>query len=285
MQNHEETIVGEPVQVEPTEIVYQQDKAQIDMQISTAKAYPRNITRATDDAKAIVTLDNEIAASCTYSLPRGGKQITGPSVHLAKIIAQNWGNLRIEAKVVDIGFKQITSQAVAFDLEKNIAIKVEVKRSIVDKYGKRFKDDMITVTGNAANAIALRNAVFAVIPKGVVDTIWKASQKKVLGDLSNEEKLNTSRHNALKEFKDNYSVSEQEILTLLGKPSIANIDKDDLMTLFGIKQSLIDGDTTVDEVFNRKKDVDENGKSKEDKVTEAVKNGLNKAKVSSAQSK
>lgn len=279
-QSTPDTQVSEPEIVEAN-IIYEQDKAQIDTQIATAKQYPRNITKAIDDSKAVVTLDNEIAASCTYSLPRGGKQITGPSVHLAKIIAQNWGNMRIEAKVVDIGFKQITSQAVAFDLEKNLAIKVEVKRSIVNKYGKRFSDDMITVTGNAANAIALRNAVFAVVPKGVVENVWKASQRKVLGDLSDEDKMNASRKNALKEFKDNYGATEEEVLELIGKPSVNNIDRDDLMTLFGVKQSLIDGDTTVNEVFNRntsKKDKD--GKTKEEKTVDAVKKGMSKVKSS-----
>src|SRR5687768_13694267 len=87
-------------------IIYQQDKAAIDMQISTAKAYPRNIKRSTENAIAIVTIDAETAKTCTYSVPRGGKPITGPSVHLAKILAQVWGNLRIEAKVVSIDNKQ-----------------------------------------------------------------------------------------------------------------------------------------------------------------------------------
>ncbi len=80
------------VQVAP-DTVYQQDKASIDIQISTAKAFPRNIKRATDNAIAIATLDVDTAKTCTYSVPRGGKAITGPSVHLAKILAQQWGNL------------------------------------------------------------------------------------------------------------------------------------------------------------------------------------------------
>lgn len=35
---------------------------------------------------------------------------------------------------------------------------------------------MITVTGNAANSIAYRNAVFAVIPKAITDRIYYAAQ-------------------------------------------------------------------------------------------------------------
>jgi len=130
--------------------IFQADKALIDQQIATAHAFPRNIKRATDNSVAIVTMDKETAETCTYSVPRGGKAITGPSVYLAKIIAQQWGNMRVEAKVTSVDSKQVTSHAVCWDLESNLAIKVEVKRSVVGKNG-RFNEDMINVTGNAAN--------------------------------------------------------------------------------------------------------------------------------------
>lgn len=282
MQNDEMTQATEPVQVEPTEVLYQQDKAVIDTQIATAKHFPRDINRAVDDATAVVTLDEETAAMCTYSLPRGGKQITGPSVHLAKILAQSWGNLRIEAKVIDVGFKTVTSQAIAYDLQNNLAIKVEVKRSIVDKYGKRYKDDMITVTGNAANAIALRNAVFAVIPRGVLEKVWRASKNKVLGNLSTDEKLAANRVKVLKEFADSFGATEAEVLAVVGKPAVNNITRDDMITLLGLRQSLIDGDTTPETAFNRKKDTDANGKTKEDRVVDSVKSGMAKGKMSAA---
>src|SRR3972149_11533333 len=107
MENTEEQL-----EVVSSDVIYQQDKAAIDMQISTAKAYPRNITKATNNAIAIVSMDVETAKTCTYSVPRGGKAITGPSVHLAKILAQVWGNLRVDAKVVGIDKTQVTSEAV-----------------------------------------------------------------------------------------------------------------------------------------------------------------------------
>ena len=68
------------------------DKANVDAQVSTAKRYPRNISRAVDNSIALATLDNETAQSMGYALPRGGKPITGPSVHLAKLVVSNWGN-------------------------------------------------------------------------------------------------------------------------------------------------------------------------------------------------
>lgn len=230
------------------DVVYQQDKAQIDIQVATAKQYPRNIMRAVDNSIAIVTMDPQTAATCNYSLPRGGKTLSGPSVHLATILAQNWGNLRVESKVVDISDKQITSQAVCFDLENNLAIKVEVKRSISTRSG-RMNDDMITVTGNAANSIAFRNAVLKVIPKGVVDKVYNAAKNTITGDISDEQKFKNKRKQVFDKLKDEYGVSEKEVLETIGKAAVSNITREDLVTIIGIGQSLKDGDTTVEQAF------------------------------------
>lgn len=262
MEN-EELITVETVS---PEIVYQQDKAQIDVQISTAKAYPRNLKRSVDNAIAVVSMDSQTAATCTYSLPRGGKSISGPSVHLAKILAQVWGNLRVEAKVVAVDSTTITSQAVCFDLENNLAIKVEVKRSIMTRSG-RMNDDMITVTGNAANAISLRNAVLSVIPKAVVDKVYNAAKTTITGDLSSEQKLLKKRKEVFDALKDNLGVSEKEVLESIGKASIANITQEDLVTIIGIGQAIKDGDTTVDLAFrNSGKNNTHDGNAKKEEL-------------------
>lgn len=247
------------------ELIYQQDKAQIDTQIATAKAFPRDLKKSVEDSIFTATLDVETASSCSYALPRGGKTINGPSVHLALILAQNWGNLRIEAKISSIDNKSITSQAVCFDLEKNIAIKVEVKRSIMTKTG-RMNDDMITVTGNAANSISLRNAILKVIPKAVVDKVAKSAKQLITGDISDETKLIKKRNSVLEGFKNSYGVTEQEVLDILGKPSTANITGEDLVTLIGYAQSIKDGDSTANLIFRAKK---VNEAKKEEKVDSA----------------
>lgn len=239
-------------QMSGNDIVYLQEKGNIDVQISTAKQYPRNVRRSVDNSIAIVTMDTETASTCSYSLPRGGKTITGASVHLAKILAQNWGNLRVEAKVVNIDAKHITSQAVAFDLENNLAIKVEVKRSITDKYGKRYSDDMITMTGNAGNSIAMRNAILSVIPKAVVDKVYNEAKKTITGDISDNSKLIAKRKQVLDAFRDGYGVTEAEVLKVIGKATIEHIDSDNLVTLIGIGQAIKDGDTTIEETFRKK---------------------------------
>lgn len=253
-------------QVEDTQVIYQQDRATIDTMVATAKAYPRNIKRSTENAIAIVSMDKETASTCTYALPRGGKPITGPSVHLAKILAQTWGNMRVEAKVISIEDKHVTSQSIAFDLENNLAVKVEVKRSIMTKTG-RMNDDMITVTGNAANAIALRNAVLSVVPRSIVDKVYKAAMGTITGDISDSDKLIKQRKKVIDALKDAYNVTEAEILSAIGKASIDHIGSDEIVVLIGIGQSIKDGDTTIDLAFRSKKEtpnVDKSSKEKEE---------------------
>lgn len=225
------------------------EKANVDVQVSTAKQFPRNVTRAIQNSIVMATIDPETAQMMRYALPRGGKPITGPSVHLAKLIVSNWGNIRAEAKVVQITDSQVVSRGTCWDLENNVATAIEVRRNIKGKGGQRFSDDMITVVGNAANSIAFRNAVFSVIPKAVTDKVYRAAQECITGDLSDEAKLLQKRTNCLKFFNDEYGITEEEVIKLCGKQTVNQIKAEEIALMLGIYQSLKDGDTTVEEVM------------------------------------
>ena len=225
------------------------EKANVDVQVSTAKQFPRNVTRAIQNSIVMATIDPDTAQMMRYALPRGGKPITGPSVHLAKLIVSNWGNIRAEAKVVQITDSQVVSRGTCWDLENNVATAIEVRRNIKGKGGQRFSDDMITVVGNAANSIAFRNAVFSVIPKAVTDKVYKAAQECITGDLSDEAKLLQKRTNCLKFFNDEYGITEEEVIKLCGKQTVNQIKAEEIALMLGIYQSLKDGDTTVEEVM------------------------------------
>lgn len=225
------------------------EKANVDVQVLTAKQFPRNVTRAIQNSIVMATIDPDTAQMMRYALPRGGKPITGPSVHLAKLIVSNWGNVRAEAKVVQITDSQVVSRGTCWDLENNVATAIEVRRNIKSKNGQRFSDDMITVVGNAANSIAFRNAVFSVIPKAVTDKVYKAAQECITGDLSDEARLLQKRTNCLKFFNDEYGITEEEVIKLCGKQTVNQIKADEIALMLGIYQSLKDGDTTVEEVM------------------------------------
>ena len=240
------------IQTGDTQSIIQLDsieKANVDTQVSTAKQYPRDITRALNNSIVMATIDQQTAQTMGYALPRGGKPITGPSVHLAKLIVSNWGNIRAEAKVVQITESQVVSRGTCWDLENNVATAFEVRRSIKGKNGQRFTDDMITVVGNAANAIAYRNAVFSVIPKAITDKVYQAAQHCITGDLSDDAKLLQRRTQCLKFFNDEYGISEAEVVKLCGKQTVNQIRGEEIALLIGIYQSLKDGDTTVEEIM------------------------------------
>lgn len=263
----------EVLQVNQDQSIIQVDaveRANVDSQVATAKQYPRDLMRSVNNSIAMATMDYNTAQSCGYALPRGGKPITGPSVHLAKLIVSNYGNIRAEAKVVQITDKQVISRGTCWDLENNVATAFEVRRSIVGKGGKRFSDDMITVTGNAANSIAYRNAVFSVIPKAITDKVYQAAQRFITGDLSDEEKIISRRKKCIDFFKDEYGITEEEVVMLCGKQTVNQIKADQIALLLGITQSLKDGDTTVEELMKPYRS-EENKKTILAKATEAAK--------------
>ena len=245
------------------------ERANVDSQVATAKQYPRDLTRCINNSIVMATMDYETAQSCGYALPRGGKPITGPSVHLAKLLVSNYGNIRAEAKISKITDKRVISRGTCWDLENNVATAFEVGRSIVGKNGKRFSDDMITVTGNAASSIAYRNAVFSVIPKAITSKVYQAAQHFITGDLSDEEKLVARRKKCIDFFKDEYGITEQEVVMLCGKQTINQIKAEQIALLLGITQSLKDGDTTVDELMKPYRS-EENKKTILAKATEAA---------------
>lgn len=221
------------------------NKSEIDQQITTAKKYPRSISKFIDEATQMVTLNESIAQQCIYALPRDGKTIEGASARFGEIVASAWGNCRAGARVVNEGNDFITAQGVFHDLERNVAITYEVQRRIVDKYGKRFKPDMIGVTANAACSIALRNSILKGIPKAFWEPLYHKARKVVAGDIKT---LANKRADAMSQFAI-FGITEPQILAKLERSGIEDITIDDLVTLFGLLTAIKDGDTSPEQAF------------------------------------
>jgi len=241
----------EKLTIQLPDAIAEAEKASYDIQIATAKRYPRNVKKAINNMIAIVTMDKETAETCGFSKPTAGKMLTGPSVHLAKILAQNWGNIRVESKVTKITTTHIYAEAICFDLESNVAIKTEASRKIIKKDGKRYSEDVINTNGLAIAAIAKRNAIFDVIPKSIVNKVYQESLNMITGDLSDETKLIAKRKKVIDGFKDTYSVSLDEILKKLGLNSENQIKQEEIKQLIGLAQTLKDNEMSVDEMFDR----------------------------------
>ena len=241
---------NEIIQVEQAEIMQAINRAEIDQQVATAKQYPRHLPAVLNQIQTYATMDVDTASECFYVLHRNGangsaQTIEGLSVRMAEIIAGAWGNLRVATRIIGNDGKTITAQAVCHDLETNVAISTEVKRSILTSKGYTFSQDMQVVTGNAAAAIAFRNAVLKVIPKAVTKRVIEEVKKVAMGQALDLEQ----QRQVLIQYFAKLNVSEQMILDLLQITKREEIDKERVFTLKGIYNAIKEGDTTVQEAF------------------------------------
>lgn len=221
------------------------NKSEVEAQLDAAHKYKRSINRFRQEALSMATVSEEVAQSCIYSLPRGGKPITGPSVRLAEICASAWGNIHVGARPVEVGDTEVTSQGVAWDLERNFRVTVESKRRITSRDGKRFNEDMIIMTQNAANSIALRNAIFRVIPRAYVDQIYAKVREVAVGNAST---LAGKRATVLERLAK-MGADQARVLGALGKAGIDDIGLEELETLIGYGTAIKEGAKTVDQLF------------------------------------
>jgi len=220
-------------------------KSEVEAQLDAAHKYPRSIRRFLDDALTLATQTQEIAESCMFALPRDGKLIAGPSVRLAEICASAYGNLHYGGRVVDEDDKFITAQGGAWDLQKNTRVTIETRRRITNKHGKRYSDDMVAMTGNAAASIALRNAIFRVIPRALVDQVYAKVKLVAVGDA----KTLVARRAEILARLAKIGVPTDRVLAKLEVKGVEDIGLDGLEILIGLGVSIKDGNTTIDEVF------------------------------------
>lgn len=228
------------------------NRSEIDIQIATAKQYPRDLKKVLGNVRAYATIDEETAEDCFYALKRGKGSdenlIEGISVRLAEIFASCWGNLRVQTRITANDGKTITAQGVCHDLESNLAVCVEVKRRITDRQGRTFSDDMQVVTGNAASAIAFRNAVLKVIPKAVTKKVVNEIKLVALGQAGDVE----SKRAATIKWFNQRGVTTEQILNYIEADCVENIDAEKLLTLRSTATAIKEGTTTVQETFGAK---------------------------------
>lgn len=224
---------------------------EVDRQVATAKAYPRNVTQSLERARDMACITPEVAASCYYHLRRKGKGgnptiIEGPSIRVAEIIMSTWGNVRAQATVIEEAERHITARGTAWDMETNVAAQVDVRRNIWGKRG-RYSQDMIAVTAQAATSIALRNALLRVVPRVYVDQLVTEAKKVAAGDAKS---LASRWQDCARTFLG-MGVTDEELYTYLGISGAEQVTTSHLGHLGGLYTALRDGETTIEEEFRQ----------------------------------
>lgn len=226
-------------------------RAEIDIQIRTARAYPRKeLSVIKQRMLSAATLDEETAASCFYKIPRGGTMIEGPSVRLAEVTAANYGNLRVATRTLETVTNgdnpHVVVQVAIHDLENNLAVQVEKRRRITGKRAKGGKpdEDDINLATNACASIAFRDAVFRVVPNVLVHPVFEACKKVAAGKATS---LAQNRVNFLKRLAQ-MGAPEARVLASLSLRKVEDITLEHLEDLVGRGTALKEGGT-VEDIF------------------------------------
>jgi hypothetical protein len=243
-------IEGTPAIV-PTTALEAVARAEIDIQVATAKRYPREVARAVARAVEMATASPDIAAQCFYVLKRKDNRtgkvttIEGPSIRLAEIFACTWGNLAYGFRAIADDGRAVVLEGVCVDYETNLRCTKQVRRNVLDRNGRRLSEDLVTVTTMAAGSIGCRNAIFGVIPGVYVEEALRAAKHTAVGVATS---VIIRRDKALAYFAK-LGIEEARVLGVLGRETVDAITDEDVATLLGLATAIRDGESTVEQAF------------------------------------
>ena len=220
----------------------------LDVQRTAAQA-PRNIEKSIAEACMLVS-EHAVAETMWYVKKVGGQYIEGPSARLAEILTYSWRNIAVAGNIIEVAERSVTAEGMAVDLERNCPVRVCVSRSIVDGGGRRYPDHLIQTTCLAAQSIAMRNAVFKVIPGAYIKKVLEHARAVAAAGDKKEPSDAVSRMLA---WTRQAGLADEEVMAFLGRSRLDDVDAKDLARLRGIAQAIRDEETTVDEVFRAKR--------------------------------
>lgn len=164
--------------------------AEVKAQVFMARQFPRDAIAATD--RILQECDRyKLAEKAVYSFPRGGSQVSGPTIRLAEAIQRAWGNMMSGIIEVERTEEESSMLAYAWDLETNSMKRQEFKvpHSRDTKSGKKSLTDDRDIYEMTANqgARRLRSCILSLIPGDVVEAAVARCEKTLtskVGDLS-----------------------------------------------------------------------------------------------------
>lgn len=162
--------------------------AEIQGMMAVAKRFPRNYT-ASYNRIIQACKRRSLAEQAMYAYPKGGQTVSGPSIRMAEVLAQNWGN--IDNGVIELEQRdgESTMMAYALDLETNYRKQMvwTVKHVRDTKKGRQHLSDARDIYELTANqgSRRLRACILAVIPGDVIEAAEKECDdtlKKTTGE-------------------------------------------------------------------------------------------------------
>ena len=250
-----------------TEMMISRQAQEVQAAMVVAKKFPRDEYASIEKIKRTCQRST-LAEQAIYSYPKGGQNVSGPSVRLAEALAQNWGN--IDYGIIELDQKDGKSEmmAYAWDLETNTRVtkifNVEHKRDT--KKGSYVLTDSRDIYEATANfgARRMRACILGVIPGDVVDMAvneCKETQKKGYGELPSQEKINKIE----KLFKKDFGVTKAKIEAYAGR-NMGDFGADECTDLWGVYTALKNAQAKVEDYFPVEKEVPDPFKKQKEQI-------------------
>lgn len=138
-----------------------------------ARKFPRDQVQAADRILQACQRYS-LAEHAVYSYPRGGQQISGPSIRLAEAMAREWGNMQYGIVEQERRGDESAMLAYAWDLETNVMSRMEFKVKHYrdsNRGGKQTLTEERDIYEAVANngARRLRACILKLLPGDVTD--------------------------------------------------------------------------------------------------------------------
>ncbi len=163
-----------------TQVAMTREMAETLAAAQMAMIRPRNVNAARDRILNACTRP-KLAETACYTYNRGGTDVTGPSIRLAEMLAQNWGNMTFGIRELEQRNGESTCEAFAWDMETNARqTKVfQVPHIRHTKGGDRRLTDPRDIYELVANngARRLRACILGIIPGDIVEEAVEACDR------------------------------------------------------------------------------------------------------------
>lgn len=241
---------SEDLEVLPPSASEALESAAVNSQIATAKRYPRSLQLFKSRAIDMACLDDETAESCLYRRPVGKKDgvqqfAEGMSIRMAEIVGASYGNLRVQAQIIEQTPRFVRARGTAIDLESNYASSSEVIEATVKRDGTPYDERMRIVIAKAALSKAKRDATFSVVPRALAKPVETAVRNLLMGD---SEAL-TKRRAKVVAWISKLGIDPKRVYGAIGLKGEADLGVEHLEHLTGLRTALKDNEVTIDEAF------------------------------------
>lgn len=230
------------------------EQSRAEAEVKAAVIVAQECPRSTSAAIAAMT-DScghmALAEKAFFRYSRGGSQVTGPTIHLAKELARVWGNVQYGISELrrDDEYGQSEMQAWAWDLQTNARnSNTFIVQHLRDtRNGSKKLTDQRDIYENNANngARRLREAIFTVLPLWFVESA-KELCIKTLED-GGGKPLATRIADALRMFGD-MGITAPQLKEKVGRSS-DDWTAHDVAQLAVIFKSIRAGETTAEDEF------------------------------------